>query len=213
MHKRTWWKQLHRPEYGADLLGTAFLLFAGLSAVVLDFGAGSPLARIIPEKSPRLLITGLLFAGSGSLVAVSPLGKLRGGHINPAVSLGFWVHGKMHPYDLAGYIAGQLLGALLGAGLLVLVWGEKASSVRNGMTLPGTKFLQLDARPFPIILCTEERFRRPFLYSSNGKETVKRLPWPGSLSTWIFPPCCSTMRWAIASPKPAPGWERAFSAR
>ncbi len=71
MHKRTWWKQLHRPEYGADLLGTAFLLFAGLSAVVLDFGAGSPLARIIPEKSPRLLITGLLFAGSGSLVAVS----------------------------------------------------------------------------------------------------------------------------------------------
>jgi len=42
MHKRTWWNQLHWPEYGAELLGTAFLLFAGLSAVVFDFGAGSP---------------------------------------------------------------------------------------------------------------------------------------------------------------------------
>jgi aquaporin Z len=86
MYKRTWWKQLHWPEYGAELLGTAFLFFAGLSAVAFDFGAGSPLARIIPDESTHLLITGLLFAGAGSLVAVSPLRKLSGVHINPAVT-------------------------------------------------------------------------------------------------------------------------------
>jgi len=37
--------------------------------------------HLIPDQSIRLLITGLLFAGSGSLVAISPLGKLSGGHV------------------------------------------------------------------------------------------------------------------------------------
>jgi hypothetical protein len=32
MRDRVWWKQLHWFEYGAELLGTAFLVFAGVSA-------------------------------------------------------------------------------------------------------------------------------------------------------------------------------------
>src|SRR5207244_6798109 len=100
MRDHVWWKHLHWFEYGAELLGTAFLVFAGLSAVVFDFGTGSPLAQVLPDMSIRRLITGLLFAGSGALVAISPLGKLSGGHINPVVSLAFWVQGKMHHFDL-----------------------------------------------------------------------------------------------------------------
>jgi aquaporin Z len=130
-------KKFHWPEYGAELLGTAFLLFTGLSAVFLDFGAGSPVARILPERGARLLLTGLLFAGSGSLVAISPLGRLSGGHINPAVSLAFWLQGKMHHLDLGGYMLGQLLGAILGSLLLVAVWGVRAASVGYGVTFPG----------------------------------------------------------------------------
>src|SRR5512135_2892767 len=118
-------KKFHWPEYGAEFLGTAFLLFAGLSAVILDFGTGSPVARVLPDKSARLLLTGLLFAGSGSLVAISPLGKLSGGHINPAVSLAFWLQGKMHHVDLGGYISGQFLGAVIGSLLVALVWRER----------------------------------------------------------------------------------------
>lgn len=131
---------LHWPEYGAELLGTAFLVFAGLSAVVLDFGAGSPIAPLIPSHSLRLLLTGLLFAGSGSLVAISPLGKLSGAHINPAVSLAFWLHGKLPTLDLVGYVLGQLAGGALGAALLAAVWGARAASVRDGMTLPGPTY-------------------------------------------------------------------------
>ncbi len=140
MNKDRWWKQLHWFEYGAELLGPAFLLFGGVSAIAFDFGTGSPLARILPDTSVRLLITGLLFAGSGSLVAISPLGKLSGAHINPAVSLAFWLQGKMHHFDLGGYILGQFLGATLGTLLAVLVWGERAISVGNGRTFPGVGY-------------------------------------------------------------------------
>jgi aquaporin Z len=140
MSEHVWWKHLHWPEYGAELVGTAFLLFGGLSAVVFDFGTGSPLAHVLPDASLRRLITGLLFAGSGSLVAISPLGKLSGAHINPAVSLAFWMQGKMHHFDLGGYILGQLLGAILGTVLVIGVWGERAASVGFGRTVPGVGY-------------------------------------------------------------------------
>jgi aquaporin Z len=140
MPVKVWWKQLHWPEYGAELVGTAFLLFGGLSAVVFDFGTGSPLAQVLPDASLRRLITGLLFAGSGSLVAISPLGRLSGAHINPAVSLAFWLHGKMHRFDLAGYILGQFLGAILATLLVIAVWGQRAASVGFGRTVPGVDY-------------------------------------------------------------------------
>ncbi len=135
-----WSKMFHWPEYGAELLGTGFLIFVGLSAVVFDFGKGLPLTGLIPDASMRRLITGLIFAGSGSLVAISPLGKLSGAHINPSVSLAFWAQGKMKHIDLIGYIVAQFLGAIIGEVLLVLVWRDYAHSVANGMTLPGAGY-------------------------------------------------------------------------
>ncbi len=135
-----WWKQLHWPEYRAELLGTAFLVFVGLSAVIFDFGKGLLPSHLIPDVSLRRLITGLIFAGSGSLVAISPFGKLSGAHINPSVSLAFWAHGKMKHMHLIGYILAQFVGAIVGEVLLVFVWRNHARSVTNGMTLPGVGY-------------------------------------------------------------------------
>jgi aquaporin Z len=140
MQKHCWWQRLHWPEYGSELLGTAFLVFVALSAVTLSFGSGSPLRVVLLNSSTRRLITGLLLAASGLLVAISPLGKLSGAHLNPAVSLAFWLQGKMHQHDLVSYIASQFLGAVLGAGLAVLVWREQAARVHNGVTAPGVGY-------------------------------------------------------------------------
>ena len=136
MQKYSWWPRLHWPEYGSELLGTAFLVFIALSAITFNFGSGSPLAIVLPNSSVHRLITGLMLAGSGPLIAISPLGKLSGAHLNPAVSLAFWMQGKMHQHDLVAYIVSQFLGAALGAGLVVLIWRERAASVHNGVTVP-----------------------------------------------------------------------------
>lgn len=120
------------------MAGTAILLLGGLSAVCLDFGPGSPVARALPAASWRLLLTGLLFAGTGSLVAVSPLGRRSGAHLNPAVTFAFWLHRKVHAHDLGGYIAAQLVGAGIGTTAAVLLWGGTAHAVSYGATAPGS---------------------------------------------------------------------------
>jgi aquaporin Z len=136
----------HWVAWGCELAGTAILVLAGLSAVCLDFGRGSPVAAAVPSASVRLLITGTLFAGSGSLVAVSPIGRVSGAHLNPSVTLGFWLTGNVHRHDLAGYTVFQVVGALLGALLLHLLWGPTVlASVGEGLTLPGPGTTALQA--------------------------------------------------------------------
>lgn len=56
---------LHWEEWAAEAVGTAVLLFGGLSAICLDIGHGSPVRAVLPGASPRLLLTGLLFADPG----------------------------------------------------------------------------------------------------------------------------------------------------
>ncbi|MDQ6748650.1 MAG: aquaporin [Candidatus Dormibacteraeota bacterium] len=127
---------IHVGEWAAEFAGTAFVLLVGLSAVCLDFGPRSPVRGLLPSTSARLLLTGLLFAGSGSLVALSPLGRLSGAHLNPVVTLAFWLRGAVHPHDLAGYVAAQLAGAAAGTLTMALLWGPTARSVAYGATVP-----------------------------------------------------------------------------
>src|SRR5258708_19152938 len=140
MQKHCWWQRLHWPEYGSELLGTAFLVFVVVSAVTFSFGSGSLLRVVLLNSITRQLMTGLLLAASGPLVAISPIGKLSGAHLIPAISLAFWLQGKMHQHDLVSYMVSQFLGAVLGAGFAVLVWRERAASVHNGVTAPGVGY-------------------------------------------------------------------------
>jgi len=126
----------HLPEWSAEFLGTFCLVLGGLSAVCLDFGTGAPIPHLLPSASLRLLITGLLFAGTGSLVAVSPFGRLSGAHVNPCVTLAFWVGGHISRADLLGYWVGQFAGAVLGDLVLRVLWGRVAISVQGGLTAP-----------------------------------------------------------------------------
>src|SRR5512137_1886930 len=105
----------------AELIGTALLVLVGLSLVILMFGAGSPIAQVIPSEGLRRLITGFLFGTTGALIALSPVGKVSGAHINPAVTLGFCLMQKINARVALGYVVAQLVGGIAGC-VPLLAW-------------------------------------------------------------------------------------------
>ena len=120
----------------AEFLGTALLVSIGISVVILDFGSGSPVKEIIPDPVLRRLITGFLFGSTGAAIAISFLGKISGAHINPVVSLAFYITGKLRSNTVIIYILSQLAGGIVGA-LPLLLWGHTGRSIDFGATLPG----------------------------------------------------------------------------
>ena len=98
----------------SELVGTALLVLVGLTVVILMFGTGSPGAQTIPDEGLRRLITGFLFGTTGALIALSPVGTESGAHINPVVTFGFWMMGKLKSRNAVAYVLAQLTGAVLG---------------------------------------------------------------------------------------------------
>ncbi len=124
------------PLLAAEFAGTALLVGVGVSLVILDFGSGSPVAAAIPSEAVRRALTGFGFGCVGALIALSPVGRVSGAHINPAVTLAFWLNGTMRGGLAAAYAAAQLAGGVAGA-LPLLAWGRVGASVRYGATVPG----------------------------------------------------------------------------
>jgi aquaporin Z len=120
----------------SEAVGTALLLLIGLSIVILNFGAGSPMERVVPDAGARRLVTGFLFGATGGSLALSPVGRVSGAHLNPVVTLGFWLWRKIDGRTAVEYVAAQLFGAVAGS-LPLLAWGDMGRSVAFGATLPG----------------------------------------------------------------------------
>ncbi len=114
------------PLWCAELVGTALLVGVGCSLVILDFGASSPVAAILPGAAARRALTGFLFGSVGAMIALSPVGKVSGAHINPVVTLAFWLERRMSGVVALGYVAAQLVGGVLGA-LPLRLWGAMGS--------------------------------------------------------------------------------------
>ncbi len=131
-------KGLHQAFF-SELVGTGLLVAVGLSVVIALFGTNSALIASLPDAGTRRIIAGFLFGTTGALIAISRIGKISGAHINPVVTLAFWLIGKMEGIRATIYILAQCMGAVLGA-VLLLLWGETGKSVAYGATLPGPHY-------------------------------------------------------------------------
>jgi glycerol uptake facilitator-like aquaporin len=105
-----------------ELILTSVLLFGVVSIVRWVIGP-SPISRAIPGIHAELCIVGaavaLLLAG----LILSPLGRVSGGHTNPAISLAMWRFGVFPGAGVIPYIIAQLLGSVLGVAAACGVWG------------------------------------------------------------------------------------------
>jgi len=123
----------------SEFTGTALLLLVGLSIVIFMFGSGSPMADLIPGVKVRQMITGFLFGSVGASIALSSIGKVSGAHINPAVTMVFWLFRKIEGRLAITYILAQLTGAIAGC-LPLIIWGQLGRSINFGGTAPGTYY-------------------------------------------------------------------------
>jgi glycerol uptake facilitator protein len=98
--------------FTAELVGTMLLVLLGDGVV-----AGVLLNKSKAEKSGWIVIT----TGWGLAVALAvyAVGRISGAHLNPAVTIGLAVTGKLAWAEVPQYIGGQLIGAFIGA---VLMW-------------------------------------------------------------------------------------------
>ena len=98
-------------KYLAELVGTFVLTFLGCGAAVA-LGCGSDTASIVG--------TALAF-GLAVVAMAYTIGGISGCHINPAITLGCFLTGRMSSKDCGMYMVFQVIGAILAAALLSLV--------------------------------------------------------------------------------------------
>jgi aquaporin Z len=179
--------------YLSELIGTALLVGVGLSAVIFDFGVGSPLAAMLPDAGIRRLITGFLFGTTGAAIAYSRVGKVSGAHINPVVTLAFYIKGKLSGRDTIGYILAQFVGAIAGS-IPLLLWGRMGRSVQFGATTPGAGYT-ISAALFGEIITTIGLIVGLFTFLGHQKlryYTPLLFPFLYAIMVWLEGPISGT---------------------
>jgi len=109
----------------AEFIGTFTLVLFGCgAAVIAGMGTGPTAVDIL----------GIAFAFGLSIVAMAyGIGPISGCHVNPAVSFGVLLAGRMSVGDFITYVIAQVLGAIAGAAVLYLILSGKASGWNGGL--------------------------------------------------------------------------------
>jgi len=115
-------------------LGTACLVFFAVGVATLSFGFG------VTGRSASAGVVATAFAFGLVLLALAyALGPITGCHVNPAVTLGFLVAKRISLNEAIGYWVAQVVGAIVGAGVLRLMFeaAQGYSTKRDGLGANG----------------------------------------------------------------------------
>jgi aquaporin Z len=116
-------------QYGAEFLGTFWLVLGGCGSAVL--------AATFPEVGIGLHGVSLAF-GLTVLTMAYAIGHISGCHLNPAVSIGLWASGRFPAGKLAPYIVAQVLGGVVAGGVLFFIAsGAPGFDVSQGFATNG----------------------------------------------------------------------------
>ena len=114
---------------GAEAIGTFWLVFGGCGSAVL--------AAAFPEVGIGLVGVSLAF-GLTVLTMAYAVGHISGCHLNPAVTVGLWAGGRFPAGEVLPYIAAQVVGGVVGAGILYLIAsGAAGFDIAGGLASNG----------------------------------------------------------------------------
>lgn len=116
-------------KLSAEFVGTLWLVLGGCGSAVL--------AAAFPNLGIGFAGVALAF-GLTVLTMAYAVGHISGCHLNPAVTFGLWAGKRFPASQLFPYIAAQLVGAIVGAGILyVIASGNPKFSLAGGFASNG----------------------------------------------------------------------------
>jgi aquaporin Z len=134
-------------KLAAEAIGTFSLVFAGTGAIVINDVSGGAVTHVGVAVTFGLVVMAMIYA----------VGDISGAHLNPAVTLGFFLAQRLPGRDVGRYIVAQVLGAFAASAALRLMF---AAHPTLGTTLPAGPAMQsfvleliLTAMLMFVILC------------------------------------------------------------
>lgn len=116
-------------RWGAEFLGTFWLVFGGCGSAVL--------AAAFPQLGIGFAGVSLAF-GLTVVTMAYAVGHISGGHFNPAVTLGLWAGGRVSTAEIVPYWIAQVAGAIAAAAVLYLIASGSAEfSLAGGFAANG----------------------------------------------------------------------------
>ena len=123
----------------AEVFGTFLLVMVAAGAGVVNSVSGGKLSLAMMVAAPGLMVMAIILF----------MGATSGAHLNPVVSIAFALRGDFPWRRVPGYIAAQLVGAILACLFLRSLFGDVASL---GATDPGPGITSLQAVAFEVVL-------------------------------------------------------------
>lgn len=110
-------------KYLAEAIGTMVLVLLGCGSAVFNGGCATT-AQVLT----------VAFAFGLSVVAMTyAIGSISGCHINPAITLGCMISGRMGVKEGVGYMISQVVGAIVGSAIIfVLLQGIEVTATTTG---------------------------------------------------------------------------------
>ena len=110
-------------KYAAEMVGTFGLVFAGTGAIVIDAVSGGGVTHVGISLTFGLIVMAMIYA----------VGDISGAHLNPAVTVGFYLARRLPGRTALPYVLSQISGAFLASLTLLMLFGNRAAL---GATLP-----------------------------------------------------------------------------
>ena len=110
-------------KYLAEFLGTYMLVFVGTGAIIIDSLTLGAISNLGIGLSFGLVVMAMIFA----------IGNISGAHINPAVTIAFWLSKRFPRNQIFPYISAQIIGAILASLSLFFIFPD---AITLGQTLP-----------------------------------------------------------------------------